>query len=249
MSQDYLTVVEALRINNNKLLAWEAQNKLATDASLTITGAAADAAAVGEMLVSLDARLDNLINEISMISKFVSSISLAEKGSTVNAIEFSWRYNKIPIRQYLNDIEIDVDLIQYTLTDLNLTENAEFTLTVIDEQETSISRTLPLEFVNGVYFGLTTGGTSFNNATILGLSRKLQKTREISFSVEAKANQYITFALPTAYGEPTFSVGGFEGGFNQVSTFQFTNASGYTESYNVWVSDNANLGKTVVKVT
>jgi hypothetical protein len=44
-------------------------------------------------------------------------------------------------------------------------------------------------------------------------------------------------------------VGGFEGGFSKAATFDFTNASGYTESYDVWLSDEMNLGSTSVKVS
>ena len=34
-----------------------------------------------------------------------------------------------------------------------------------------------------------------------------------------------------------------------MSTLQFKNASGYTESYDVYKSDNANLGSKTVKVS
>ena len=49
-----------------------------------------------------------------------------------------------------------------------------------------------------------------------------------------------------AFGTPTFKVGGFEGGFNLVKTFDHTNASGATVSYDVWQSTNAGLGNTTV---
>jgi hypothetical protein len=57
------------------------------------------------------------------------------------------------------------------------------------------------------------------------------------------------FALPTSYGTPLFNVGGFDGGFNLIKTFNFTNYSGHTESYDVWISDNIGLGTTTVKVS
>ena len=46
-----------------------------------------------------------------------------------------------------------------------------------------------------------------------------------------------------------FNVGGFDGGFFKVSTQDYTNPSGHTESYQVWRSDNAGLGQTTVKVS
>lgn len=41
----------------------------------------------------------------------------------------------------------------------------------------------------------------------------------------------------------------FEGGFNKVNTIEFTNASGYVESYDIYKSTNSNLGNTTVVVS
>ena len=51
------------------------------------------------------------------------------------------------------------------------------------------------------------------------------------------------------YGTPVFNVGGFDGGFTKAASISFTNASGYTEEYAVYRSDNSNLGTKTIKVT
>ena len=80
------------------------------------------------------------------------------------------------------------------------------------------------------------------------IGNELAWNRNKDFTVNAGAGQYIYYAIPAAWGTPTFFVGGFEGGFDLLSKFNFTNASGYTTSYNVYKSGNANLGQTTVNV-
>ena len=103
--------------------------------------------------------------------------------------------------------------------------------------------------MNGVYYGVCRADEEWTSEAIRSLTRKLQNSNSITFTVEAGEGQHIVFALPPRYGIPNFNVGGFDGGFTKVTTFSFTNASGYTENYAVWLSDNAGLGKTTVKVS
>lgn len=75
-----------------------------------------------------------------------------------------------------------------------------------------------------------------------------------TFVVNAdQAGEYIWFAfrdqLQTDDGNPTFTVGGFPGGFTDKGTVSHTNDSGFTETYRLWRSDNAALGSTTVVVT
>ena len=90
--------------------------------------------------------------------------------------------------------------------------------------------------------------TSFDSAFVLTLTKGLQGSKAKTFTVNAGAGQHIYYAIPTRYGTPAFKVGGFDGGFSKAGTIQFKNASGYTESYDIWISDNAGLGNTTVNV-
>ena len=100
--------------------------------------------------------------------------------------------------------------------------------------------------MNGVYYGVSAIPSSYDSAFVLKLTKALQGSRNKTFTLNAGAGQYIFYAIPARYRECGFNVGGFDGGFTKVSTFDFTNASGYKESYYLYKSDNANLGNTTV---
>ena len=90
---------------------------------------------------------------------------------------------------------------------------------------------------------------TLDSTFIRALSRKLIGSKLASFTANATAGKYIWYCLPKRYGTCTFSVGGFTGGFTLVDTVSFTNASGYTEDYYIYKSDNAGLGSTTVTVS
>ena len=76
----------------------------------------------------------------------------------------------------------------------------------------------------------------------------MSNDKKRTFTVDARAGEYIVYALPARLGAVTFFVGGFEGGFEEPVEQVLTNASGYQEPYNVYRSTNANLGETTVEV-
>ena len=61
-------------------------------------------------------------------------------------------------------------------------------------------------------------------------------------------SQYIYYAIPTKYGDCTFSVNGFVGGFSKVAMITYTNTYNHTENYDIYMSDNPNLGNTTVVI-
>lgn len=99
------------------------------------------------------------------------------------------------------------------------------------------------------YHGVGTAGQT-TAAFILSLIGTLSLVQPNTFTVTAGATQKIYFASRAAFGTPTFTVGGFSGGFNLVSNvISVTNLSGITENYQLWESTNVNLGLTTVVVT
>lgn len=79
---------------------------------------------------------------------------------------------------------------------------------------------------------------------------QLSTNRNVAFTVNATLTNKIYYACPTRYGAPTFTVGGFVGGFVLRATgINVTNAQGYTETYDLWESVNAGLGSTNVTVS
>lgn len=198
-------------------------------------------------------RLDALEYVPIAINVFNNSAVAAEIGSTVNAITFTWSLNKTPTSLTFNGKSIDVASTSYSLSSANIaaTKPDEVvtagTLVAADEKK-SVSKSTTITFMNRVYYGAAANGT-VDSSFILSLTRSLQSSKAQTFSVTAGSSQYIWYAVPTRYGACTFNVGGFDGGFTLVNTISFTNASGYTENYYVYRSDNANLGTQTVKVS
>ena len=69
-----------------------------------------------------------------------------------------------------------------------------------------------------------------------------QEARTGNITYNASSVQYCFFAIPSSFGTPTFTVGGFSGGFSLVDTITFVNSSNYSNTYNIYKSTQPNLG-------
>lgn len=185
------------------------------------------------------------------ILAFSNNIGVAEKGSTLNELALKWQLNKEPETILMNgQVRADLKTLRsLTLKDMALTADKTFMLQVTDEKEKTAQKNTSVVFQNGVYYGASEIPEEVNNTFILSLSRSLQGSRTKTFSTTSTEDQYIWYAFPSRYGTPVFNVGGFDGGFTKAASISFTNASGYTEEYAVYRSDNSNLGTKTIKVT
>lgn len=186
--------------------------------------------------------------EITIIKFNNPAAGTHEIGSTINGVSLSWELSKNPESQTLNGSALGTD-VRSKSYDGPITTNQTYSLSVTDEKGATASASSSITFLNGVYYGVLESGAAIDSAVVRSLTRKLQGSKGITFTADAGATQKIVYALPTRYGTPNFNVGGFDGGFAKANTFDFTNASGYTESYDVWLSENVNLGSTTVKVS
>ena len=213
----------------------------------------ADGVSYGDSTV--ESALDDLTNKVAdlmyepiAISSFTNNVNTVEMGSTVNTVVLNWATNKTPEELTLDGEGIDASLKTKTIESANIKSNKTYTLKATDERDAEATRTTAITFLNGVYWGAGADQSSFDSAFILGLTKGLQASKAKTFTVNAGAGQHIYYAIPTRYGTPGFKVGGFDGGFAKAGTIDFTNASGYAESYDIWKSDNAGLGNTTVVV-
>ena len=198
---------------------------------------------------NVGAALDSLLYKAISITSFSHNAGTQELGKTVTAVTLNWATNKTPTALTLDGESIDVTLTTKAVTGLNVTANKTFTLVATDEKSATSKKTTTITFLNGIYWGVgSVDATGVDSTFVLTLSKALASTKAKTFSATAGEGQYIYYAYPARFGDATFYVGGFEGGFNLLTTFDFTNASGYTESYNVYRSANANLGATDVTV-
>lgn len=193
--------------------------------------------------------VDDLNYKPITINSFTNNKSTLEMGATLTEINLTWSFNKTPKSAKLDAEALDVSATSKALTGLNITSNKTWTLSATDERDKTVTKTTAVTFLNGVYWGVAAAASEFTSDFILKLTKALQGSRAKTFTVNAAAGQHIYYAAPTRYGACGFNVGGFDGGFSKVGTIQFTNASGYTESYDIYMSDNAGLGSTTVKVS
>lgn len=199
---------------------------------------------------NVGAILDDLLYVAIAITSFTSNIGNQEKGSIVNNVTLSWNYNKLPETLTLNNESLDVSTKSKTLTNQNITSNKTWTLKATDSRGASSQKNVSISFLNGVYYGVgnITDSSGITNEFIQGLTKVLASSRNRTFTANAGSGQYIYYALPVSMGTPIFFVGGFEGGFDLLHTFNYTNKLGYSENYNVYKSTNSGLGTTSVEV-
>lgn len=140
-------------------------------------------------------------------------------------------------------------------------QQVKYTLTVKDERDYIATATATIQYCNKAYWGVgikyeasqlstfaavNSAFGSFSN----GGGHKLATTKFSPTRMTALgAGVYIYWMQPSSWSTPTFKIGGFEGGMDDLGTVQFTNASGYTREYRVWRSTNTNLGATDIVIS
>lgn len=205
---------------------------------------------INDMFEGIYERLNDISYEPISIDSFSNNIGTAEKGAIFNMVTLNWSINKTPTKLTIEGEEIDPSLttIKYPIM---VGSNISFNLKATDEKGAISSKTTSISFLNGIYYGkssIKTIETITSNFLLNELSKTLSSSYKKTFSVNSGLGEYIYFACPTSMGTPSFYVGGFEGGFNSLGTFEFTNSYGYKENYTVYISTNANLGGTTVEV-
>lgn len=213
---------------------------------------------------TIKAILDDLTYVPADITGFSNNVGTVENGQTITDVKFDWTIKgnptKVTFTSYKNGADGDAtnedEVVgnkgSRILTKQTITTNHKWTLSVDDARKHHSSRDTWLVFKNKKYWGVgkPENADTVDSAFILALGNsQFADNAKGDFSVNATDGNFIFFAVPQAFGNsPAFYVGGFEGGFSLYKTFDFTNASGATVSYNVFKSTNADLGDTTVTV-
>lgn len=203
-------------------------------------------------VVTLEGEIADLKYKEIVINSFGAAPSTAEMGSTVNGVSLFWGTNKTPTALTLDGASIDASTTSKTVTD-TFASNKTWTLVATDERGATSTKTATLSFLNGVYYGVSNLTEITDSNGVLAtfrdaLTKNLRSGKSTSFSANAGEGEYIYYLLPKRMGTCSFNVGGFDGGFNLINTVNLKNASGYTEEYYIYRSENVGLGQTTVKV-
>lgn len=178
-----------------------------------------------------------------------------EIGSIVTETVIVWSFNKEPKTQTIkfgSEVAevLDKSIRSKTYSGKTIASNTSIVITATDERDTQASRTLNITFQPRAYWGVAQDKEFYDSIDILTLSEStLTNTRTRTINVNAGEGEHIIYAIPSSFGTPTFKINGFEGGFIKVGTINFTNASGYSQNYDVYKSVNPNLGSTQVVVS
>lgn len=190
---------------------------------------------------------------------FSVTTSLVETGQNVVNPTFSATHTDPPTSLVLtNNYNVEAKNVLGTPTSFFSSQTYQrttpnqtvvFTLTGSDGITVAV-RTATMTWCQKNFWGVSSTPAN-TEAFIEGLATSALDTNVGSaFGVTAGGSNKIYFAHPTRYGTPTFTVGGFAGGFIlRSSTISVTNAQGFTENYSLWESVNAGLGATNVTVS
>lgn len=192
--------------------------------------------------------LDSVLYKKIGITSFTCNPSVVEIGSTVDSVTLRWTTSTTPASITLNEEVLDAALTTKTYSDLALSTDVNYLLKVKDSKDGEAQDRCFVSFRNGIYHGVS-GSTEVNNALVKGLTKTLTDLRSMTYTDTANEGEYLYFALPKRLGNPIFTVGGFDGGFGLIQEIEFTNDSGYTETYAVYRSDNPGLGTTTVTIS
>lgn len=244
----------------------EANTHSATIATSTSAGIVKPSA---DFDIAADGTL-SIYKGMAITSLSLNKASVQEIGTSVTGFDAAWVLNKTPTEQTIivtgaGDAAITADVNARSTTALSgdaadawasiksQTKNSGMLSVAIHVKDTrgaEETKAASIQWLNGVYTGAAAAPTTIDSAFIRTLTKSLQGGKGKTFTVNAATGAYIWYACPVRYGTPAFNVGGFDGGFGKVATLvDYTNPSGYTESYQVWRSDNAGLGSTTVKVS
>lgn len=196
---------------------------------------------------NLQEALDQLLYTDLSISLSCSP-SVKETGEVVDMITFTWSYNKPNIiSQTFNGAPLNISDRQYTMNG-NFTTNTTGTVVANDGTKT-ITKSTSLQFYPGIYYGSST----IENFNITNLTRVLRANRIMSVVIDGTddINTYLYICLPYSYGTPTFTVNGFDGGFELIdNNFQLDRyATGTPIRYSIYRSDNGGLGATTINIS
>lgn len=178
------------------------------------------------------------------ITSFTINSSTAQKGSSVDVV-LKWGYSRNIKSQAINNTEIATSLRQITYN--SVTADTTYTLKAVSENNIEKSRSVSIKFYNGIFYGKS-NSTTYDAALINSLTKVLSDSKARTVTINAGAGEYIYYCVPSRLGTCSFNVGGFDGGFSKVTTVSFTNSNSFTENYDIYKSDNANLGNTTVVV-
>jgi hypothetical protein len=186
--------------------------------------------------------LDKLLYAPVKITSFTGGATY-EKGITVVSIVLDWTINRPITSQNINGTSYAVDVRHAPISGLSLTTDTTFTLTATDNVSTDTAQ-IQILLRNKRYWGVSSSA-SLTDAQIIALNSEFATDRIQTRVFDCTGGQYFYIIYPSAWGAATFKVGGMIQTDFLLTTRSFTNASGWTESYNIYRIYNLQHGSKI----
>jgi len=184
--------------------------------------------------------------------------SVVEVGTSISAITASVGTNYVPSSGNITDTTSGSWTFQTPFASaaragsaVYSTNNASWSVNLsVTRGSKTQSSSITVYWQPRVYHGSAIPGT-YNAAFITSLaSSNLQSSRSCTFTDTMGAGQYDYYAAPSSYGTPTFQFGALAGGWILVASgVSVTSSTGVTQNYDLWRTDNPNLGTITWQVT
>lgn len=191
--------------------------------------------------------LDKLLYVAPAIKSFIGG-GVYEKGTIIDTATLSWELNKPVTAQALNQGigEINKEARNHVLQDMDLSNNATYTLTVTDEKGNKASASTSILFKQKRYWGVSKQET-LDNDEILALSNEFCDNAKMTKTFNCSGGGYFYFALPAQMCSDNMA---FYVGSLPVSAFVKTlvtvkNELGYLAQYYVYRSLNYQTGNSI----
>jgi hypothetical protein len=170
-----------------------------------------------------------------------------EIGSSVESVIISWVENMPVVSQSLDQGAGPLTNTQTSFTfdfTTPLTTDTVFTITATDGTNQTLSASTGVFFEPKIYFGPSATST-LTNAEILALNSEFA-TGGFSSSFNCSSGAFPVVAYPSSFGQPqNVIVGGLAFSSFTVTEQSVTNASGFTQDYNIFVFINEQTGSDI----
>lgn len=211
--------------------------------------------AADQVLYSDGRTVQQVLSDILYEPIRITTLSVAPKqvamGATVNGVVLTVATNTAIAELYIDNVLTEVTGNGQYSIEGEFTAKRTFEVRVVDARGTAVTQRVTLAFDNYVYYGCSALALWEQPELLVAMPNKLlTDTRKRTISVDAAAGERIIYAIPSRLGTPTFTVGGFAGGFEQMaSAVQIANTDGYSEPYMVWASVQQGLGATTIVIS
>lgn len=191
--------------------------------------------------------LDYLLYVSPVITSFTNNVNNVEKGCVVNTVTLNYDTNKdMTYLSINNGVGSVLGTTSKTLTNLNITNDITYTITARDDQETEVTKSTSIKFLDKIYFG-SSSSDSITNAQILSFDSKLASNYTLTNTFDCSGGKYIYIVVPKAFGLTTskFKIGGLDNSAWSTTEITFTNASGYTSQYVIFKFNELQNGSAI----